>query len=171
MGRYTTYNSFEISGYEFSNRYHLQEEIESTKDIIASIEDRIKMWAIADPNTVIPKEDEDGGQITDKVWFVQKSIKDELDSLRDFYKELATLELMDYNWEEQEYPEDEVKKWKEEQERKKKQKEEESQKESQSTSSIPQNVEEDTEQTTVQQNNYSPFDTVHDMKSGEFMQI
>lgn len=166
MGRYTTYKSFDINGYEFSNHYQLQDEIESTKDVIASIEDRIKMWAIADPNTVIPKEDEEGGPITDKIWFVQKSIKDELDSLRDFYKELATLELMDYNWDDQEYPEDEVKKWKEEQERKKKQEE---QKKSETTQA-PQNAEVNNEQST-QQNNYSPFDTVHDMKSGEFMSI
>lgn len=166
MGRYTTYKSFDINGYEFSNRYHLQDEIESTKEIITSIEDRIKMWAIADPNTVIPKEDEEGVPITDKVWYIQKTIKDELDSLRDFYKELATLELMDYNWDEQEYPEDEIKKWKEEQEHKKKQKEEQKNLE---ITAGPQNVETNTEQPAVQHNNYSPFDTVHDLKSGDFV--
>lgn len=101
MTSYTTYKDFEIEGFSFTNKYELQEEIEEKEQIIKSIEDRLKMWAVSDPNSIIPEKDEDGMYITDKVWYVQHMIKDELDSLKDFYIELGKLQLIEDNWDSQ----------------------------------------------------------------------
>lgn len=161
MSTYSLYKSFEVNGFEFSSKYELEDKIQETEYIIRSIEDRIKMWAISDPNSIIPEKDENGEYITDKVWYVQHQINDELDSLKDFTTDLAKLYLMEYNWDDQEYPEDRDKKWeKEKQEKLKKQQEQSNVEQTQARYVINQPVD--------NPDTYSPMDKIHDLKSGEF---
>lgn len=163
MSTYSIYKSFTVNGFEFSSKYELEDKIQETEHVIRSIEDRIKMWAISDPNTVIPEKDEYGEPITDKVWYVQHAINDELDSLKDFYIDLSKLYLMEYNWDDQEYPEDRDKKWeKEKQEKLKKQQEE------QNSEKLSTDVNKPVSNSVDNSNNYSPMDKVHDLKPGEF---
>lgn len=163
MSTYSIYKSFTVNGFEFSSKYELEDKIQETEHVIRSIEDRIKMWAISDPNTVIPEKDEYGEPITDKVWYVQHAINDELDSLKDFYTDLSKLYLMEYNWDDQEYPEDRDKKFeKEHQEKLKKQQEE------QNSEKLSTDVNKHVSKPVDNSNNYSPMDIVHDLKPGEF---
>lgn len=163
MSTYSLYKSFEVNGYEFSSKYELEDKIKETEEVIRSIEDRIKMWAVSDPNSIIPEKDENGYYVTDKVWFVQHSINDELDSLKDFYMDLSKLYMMEYNWDEQEYPEDRDKKFeRERQEKLKKQQEEQNNTEKLST---------DVNKLVNNSDSYSPMDKVHELKSGDFLQM
>lgn len=161
MSTYSLYKSFEVNGFEFSSKYELEDKIKETEEVIRSIEDRIKMWAVSDPNSIIPEKDENDEYITDKVWFVQHSINDELDSLKDFYMDLSKLYMMEYNWDDQTYPEDRDKKFEREREEKlKKQTEEQSEKLSASINKPVNNP-----------NSYSPMDKIHELKSGDFLSM
>lgn len=161
MSTYSIYKSFTVNGFEFSSKYELEDKIQETEHIIRSIEDRIKMWAVADPNSIIPEKDENGEYITDKVWYIQHQLNDELDSLKDFTMDLSKLYLMEYNWDDQEYPEDRDKKW--EQEKLKKQQEEQ-----QNNEKLLTDVDKTVSNHVSNSDAYSPMDEIHDLKSGEF---
>lgn len=170
MSTYSLYKSFEVNGFEFTSKYELEDKIKETEEVIRSIEDRIKMWAVSDPNSIIPEKDENGDYVVDKVWFVQHSINDELESLKDFYMDLSKLYMMEYNWDEQEYPEDRDKKFEREcQEKLKKQQEEQNNTELSTPVSKP--VSKAVSKAVSNTNNYSPMDMTHELKSGNFISM
>lgn len=86
-----------IRNKSFSNKYQVESEIEDNEDTIAEIEKRISMMVMAQPSSILNKD-----ELNDPVFSLSKKCKDEMDCYRELVSENVLLSLLLDNWEEYE---------------------------------------------------------------------
>jgi len=84
-----------ISRLKFDSKEQLQEHLEETQEYLTSNQNKIKMWAISEPKSVINLDEIDDTNI---IGFVDNEIQDILNDISEEVEEIITLRLLLENW-------------------------------------------------------------------------
>lgn len=90
-----------LSRKTFSNIYELDSHMDELRDDIADIKRRLSMLAIANPKDSIPVSNHSDDQY-DPIFYIDKTVQDELTQLSEYSVELYKCELIKENWDKME---------------------------------------------------------------------